>query len=697
MRLTRVAAAGLFAAAAWLLSVGCGGGGGRTWQCQAPGSTSDDGGAAAAPDYLTEIGCLADFQALASQPLDATLPGARSGKIVLDQYDNDALYFQNSNEFEIHHEFASKHLSGPAHPIVPGLAEFNANQYTSIDRRFLLGALTHYEGPDIWALEIAPYDTASVEMIRKLFDSVKRHTFIGDKLAFHPTSEAVEAVAARLPASVAIATTAQIFAKIDYQPLNTGETIGQLRFVASANIASAYVGFRDVVVLDATPNDISVTAGMISGEFQTPLSHINVLARNRGTPNMGLRNAFNDPALRALDGKWVRLVVGAFEYSITEVTMADADAWWETHAPPPRQVPSMDLSVTDLRDIEYNVIETAGMTMRESIDIAVRGFGAKCAGYSVLRNTPGVPTRKAFCIPVFFYDQFMKQNGFYARVEAMRADPEFRDKPAVRDAALAKLRADLLVAPIDAGFQALLKTKLDTDYPGQTMRFRSSTNAEDLDGFPCAGCYDSHTGDPADWTVDVATCNTDGNNNCGVLQAIRKTWATVWNLRTFEEREYHRIDHTGVGMALLVHHNFANEEANGVAVTANIFDTSGLVPGFYINVQWGGGAEVVHPPPGITSDEFIYQFTYPGQPIIFVSHSNLVLPGQTVLSPAQTYELGSALDLIHRRFSPAFGPLAGNNGWYAMDVEFKFDDEDSPGETPKLIVKQARPYPGPKK
>ena len=164
------------------------------------------------------------------------------------------------------------------------------------------------------------------------------------------------------------------------------------------------------------------------------------------------------------------------------------------------------------------------------------------------------------------------------------------------------------------------------------MRFRSSTNTEDLDGFPCAGCYDSHTGDPTNWDVDVATCNTDGNKNCSVLQAIRKTWATVWKLRTFEEREYHSIDHTAVGMALLVHHNFAQEEANGVAVTANPFDPSGLVPGLYINVQYGGGAEVVDPPPGVTSDEFIYQFTYPGQPIIFISHSNLVLDGTTVLT-----------------------------------------------------------------
>ena len=92
---------------------------------------------------------------------------------MLDQFDDDALYFQNSNKFQIHHDFASEHLSGPDHPLVPSLSEFNANQYTSADRRFLLGAVTHYEGPDIWALEIAPYDTASAEMITKLYQAVQ--------------------------------------------------------------------------------------------------------------------------------------------------------------------------------------------------------------------------------------------------------------------------------------------------------------------------------------------------------------------------------------------------------------------------------------------------------------------------------------------------------------------------------------------
>ncbi|HWJ55950.1 MAG TPA: hypothetical protein VNR90_07015, partial [Vicinamibacterales bacterium] len=147
------------------LAAGCGGGSGKTWQCKSPAGASADAGTD--PDYLTDVGCLADFQALASAPLDETIPGARSGKVVLDRYDDDALYFQNSNKFPIHHDFAAQYLSGPDHPIVPPLSEFNTTQYTSLDLRFLLGAITHYEGPDIWALEIAPYDTATPDMIAK--------------------------------------------------------------------------------------------------------------------------------------------------------------------------------------------------------------------------------------------------------------------------------------------------------------------------------------------------------------------------------------------------------------------------------------------------------------------------------------------------------------------------------------------------
>jgi pyruvate, water dikinase len=369
--------------------------------------------------------------------------------------------------------------------------------------------------------------------------------------------------------------------------------------------------------------------------------------------------------------------VGAFTWSVTEVTGAEADAYWEAHKPAPVQLPAADLTVTELRDIEKVAVEGSG-SLREAIKNAIPAFGGKAAHYAVLANTPGLPVRKAFAIPAAYYVQFMEENGFYERMDRLLADPTFQGEPAVRDARLKEFRDAMERAPVNAGFQALLKAKLTADYPGLTMRFRTSTNSEDLEGFPCAGCYESHTGDPRDWE--------------DVLDAIRETWASIWLFRTFEERAYSSIDHKSVVMALLVHHNFPDEEANGVALTANPFDPSGLQPGFYVNVQAGGGAEVVHPPPGITSDQFIHEFHQPGLSVTYLSHSNLVKDGETVLTPAQVFELGKALDAIHARFSPAYGPHAGNTGWYAMDVEFKFDGE--PGQVPTLTVKQARPHPG---
>ncbi|WP_037584460.1 hypothetical protein, partial [Stigmatella aurantiaca] len=52
------------------------------------------------PSFLSAW-CQEDFNALASEPLDTSIPGARSVKVVLDQFDNNTLYFQNSTQYAI--------------------------------------------------------------------------------------------------------------------------------------------------------------------------------------------------------------------------------------------------------------------------------------------------------------------------------------------------------------------------------------------------------------------------------------------------------------------------------------------------------------------------------------------------------------------------------------------------------------------
>lgn len=788
-----------------------------SWSCVATTET---------PDYLQQIGCRDDFEAVASLPLDASIPGARSTKSVVDRFDDNALYIQNANIYALHYEFCTEYLSGDGLPPVGAMAQFNQTEYYSPDRRFLLGILTWYEEPGVWVYEIEPWDTMTAELIEEGFEIIRANTYFGDDLYFHPASEAIAVEAEKLPDSVPIITTDELFAGVTYQPLNLGTSTGKLRFLDSNGLANSDLNYRDIVVLDHVPNDIGVVSGIITGKHQTPLSHINVLSQNRGTPNMALIGAFEDETLAPLDGSWVELTVGAFDWSIREVTKEEADAWWEANKPEAIDVPPFDLSITEIKDVD-RLLPFDGARSVENIPTAedlesalaqaIPAFGGKASHYAgfsymgaldqsqtdgemsmtesapwqtvqvglkgylerlavqvsfpdgpveslpvgvlrvyegagvdgallreqsmrmiveddgwtwvrliddlkvskddvltlqldvtdaegVVSGAPGdlytegassdgddvdmafktvitkVRHPKAFGIPIYWYREHMTTNGLDAMVDEMLADPEFQGSASVRADRLDELQDAIKDAPMNPALLEAVTDKMIHDFGNIRMRFRSSTNAEDLGGFTGAGLYTSKTGDLNDPDKPPE-------------EAIKKVWASIWNYKAYDERQYRSIDHKAVGMALLCHRSFPDEEANGVALTANIFDTTGLEPGFYINVQYGG-ASVVLPEAGTTTDQIVYYYYQPGQPQIFLSHSNLIPEGggDTVLTNSQLYELGTGLDALHQFWKPLYGPPPGELSYYAMDVEFKF--EGLPGEEPELFIKQARPHPG---
>ncbi|MEC7947613.1 MAG: PEP/pyruvate-binding domain-containing protein [Myxococcota bacterium] len=632
----------------------------RTWECVLEEGVEVDGS--------PTIGCRDDFEALASDPLDASIPGARSTKTIVDRVNDDALVFTNSRLYPIHYQYASRFLSGDGLPIVPDLGSFNATEYYSPDRRFLLGAVTHYEEPDVWVYEIAPYDTASAEMITQAYRAVADNAFFGDSLLFHPTSEAIEAVARTLPADVQQISTAELFAGISYQPLNPGVAMGQLRFYRAAEVEE-FVNYREIVVLDEIPNDISVVAGTITGEFQTPLAHINVLAQNRGTPNMALREAWEDASLRELEGAWVKLTVEPLRWSIESVSETEAETWWLENRPEPLDVTPFDPSIEALTDCE-DVID-GDLPLSDAIAANVPVFGGKATNMAAMTQVgPDVPTPPCFAIPVHHYDAHMERHGLWERYAELTTDPAWGD-PRRRAALLHVLTDDIQAAPIEPDLLSAFLAKQNSEYDRRKLRIRSSTNAEDLGNFTGAGLYTSRSG----------TWEEDGED---VEAAIKAVWASVWNPRAWEEREYWGIDHELVGMANLVNPSYDDERANGVAVTGNVFDTSGLEPAFYINVQRGENS-VVLPEDGDTTDQLLYYYTLPGQPVVYINHSNLIPTGHTVLTSAELYELGTALDAIHRYFQPVYGD---GGGFFAMDTEFKITEDG------RLEVKQARPYPG---
>src|SRR5690606_35430398 len=136
-----------------------------------------------------------------------------------------------------------------------------------------------------------------------------------------------------------------------------------------------------------------------------------------------------------------------------------------------------------------------------------------------------IPSPRAFGIPVYYYWQFMEDNRFHDRVKALLEDESFQDSAQDRDEQLETLRDDMIAAPLNEAFMELLEAKLRADYDGVRMRFRSSTNAEDLEGFTGAGLYTSKSGE-LDSEKDP------------VWDAIREVWASVWFFRAFEERSY---------------------------------------------------------------------------------------------------------------------------------------------------------------
>lgn len=382
---------------------------------------------------------------------------------------------------------------------------------------------------------------------------------------------------------------------------------------------------------------------------------------------------------------------GPFEWNIREITAEEADAWWAAHAPAPLVVAPKDISVTDLRETSA-MLDLEASSLGEAIRQAIPIFGAKATNYGALANAqlsgafdtlpdidkPG-PIAPGFGVPMFYYDQFMVDNGLYDRMRALMAEPRWSDA-VYRGEALKAFKDELRAAPMRAEVVSAIVQRAAELFPGENIRFRSSTNSEDLGSFTGAGLYDSETGVPS-----VASGQRDS-----VEWAIKKVWSQVWNPRAYEERDYFSMNHLDVGMALLVHANFPEEETQGVAITNNPFDTSGLEPAFFVNGQIGN-TDVVTPDRGTLPEAYLQYFGTPGQPIVYTQRSTLVADGQTVLDPEQAYRLGLALDAIHKYFLSAYG---GAGGWYALEVDWKFDDKRVAG-TPSLFIKQARPYPRP--
>ena len=156
-------------------------------------------------------------------------------------------------------------------------------------------------------------------------------------------------------------------------------------------------------------------------------------------------------------------------------------------------------------------------------------------------------------------------------------------------------------------------------------------------------------------------------------------FASLWTFRAFTEREFHRIDHSAAAMGVLVHPNYTEELANGVAVS---FDPFYDGPGrYYVNTQVGEDL-VTNPEANSVPEELLL---LPGMATTSCGPtSNQVGRGELLMSDAQIGQLAQHLTTIHDHFEGLYDP--GPNDPFAMEIEFKITSENV------LAIKQARPW-----
>jgi hypothetical protein len=618
----------------------------------APTELKIEDGAATIPDRAT-------FQTLSYQgnevAIDTQLTGLEFVKFVLADplAERPALYFMNTNTYRAHPMFVGR----VGIPFGRGGRGGGGGAMMGVlVYRPLLASPTGQVG--LYTFEFEPNDAYPFAKIKAAHDQLVAHApILAGNLAYHPLPAAFEQtesdreqyVAAKLP----VFKDDQLFADLAYLPMHIAQGCGRLRLMSGNERPSP----QDIVLYRTLPAELPRVAGMITGERQTPLSHVNLRAVQDGVPNAYVRGAADDPAIKALLGKFVHYQVAADGYTLREATREEVDRWFAEQRPKSAQTPRRNLQVTAIKPLA------------EIAFTAADSVGVKAANLGALHDIglPAGTVPEGFAVPFSFYDTFMRENGLYDAARQALAQPEFASDAEARERALAALRQKITDAPMPEALAKALDEVQQRFPEDARIRCRSSTNNEDLPGFSGAGLYDSYT----------------HKSDTGPLtKTVQRVFASLWNFRAFEEREFYRVDHLATAMGVVLQPSYRGERANGVAVTDDVAYQTGPTDGrrFYVNVQVGEDL-VTNPEAASVPEERLLHPSNPRRDAL-ITHSNRVKDGESLLSDAHAIELRACLVIIHRKFRTLYGARLP----FAMEIEFKVTAEG------KLAIKQARPW-----
>jgi len=338
-----------------------------------------------------------------------------------------------------------------------------------------------------------------------------------------------------------------------------------------------------IYLLPETVSDLPPVAGILTAGEGNPLSHVQLLARNLGIPNVTV----DDNVVAELskhDG--VSIVMAVSKSGLVEISPW-SDRWQEIfegagaskNAMINPDLEKLDLSVRDLAQLDDLRAADSG-----------RIVGPKAAKLGELRaHYPGHVSR-GLAIPfgIFRQEAFGQPypggagTVFEWMVEqyaALASIPVGDPQHAIRaEAFRAELYGIIINTRLSDKFQSRLRAAMKETFgsdnpPGVFVR--SDTNVEDLAGFTGAG-------------LNLTMPNVVGYEN--LLHAISEVWASPFTARAFAWRQSHMTQPEHVYTSILLLESVASDKS-GVLVTQDIDTGDRDVVSVAVNEGLGGAVD----------------------------------------------------------------------------------------------------------
>jgi len=315
----------------------------------------------------------------------------------------------------------------------------------------------------------------------------------------------------------------------------------------------------DIYVLPETTPELPPVAGILTHGEGNALSHVQILARNLGIPNIVIDDNIHN-LLRRYDGDKVVMAVSPGGRVLIE---RDGSQWDEIFGSAgPLAYERID---ANLQKLDLQIHDLIGLGQLRASD-AGRITGPKAANLGELQHHFPDNVPPGIVIPFGIFHTLLQQprnnteqsmfewmQEEYQRMDTLTGKPQQQ----AHRAFLKTMREWILRRELEPKFQAQLREVLRQQFgedKSYTLFVRSDTNMEDLPGFTGAG-------------LNKTVPNVKGFTN--LLNAIKQVWASPFSERAFEWRQKRMRQPEHVYVSVLLMPSVAVDKS-GVMVTADV-------------------------------------------------------------------------------------------------------------------------------